>query len=178
MADSSPGNRRRRRCVLRAALPLSGTRAPTAGLSPGGRRTNLGGCHEALMTRLPPKPPTARWSRSTTSCAASQSKDSDGPRNWLLPTAFSDFKSYLLDHRDASWHQVEEAKGPLRDWLHETLLSPRARQRGLFRPDALERRIDGEAPWGRAIWAALNLELWHRVFVDDAPAARAEWPAS
>jgi asparagine synthase (glutamine-hydrolysing) len=93
----------------------------------------------------------------------------DATACWLPPR--------VRDRRDKMGFPVPLAAwsaGPLRDWLHDTLLSPRARQRGLFLPTALERRIDGETPFGRAVWAALNLELWHRVFVDDPPDARAE----
>jgi asparagine synthase (glutamine-hydrolysing) len=66
------------------------------------------------------------------------------------------------------------AAGPLRDWLHDTLLSRRARERGIVRPEAVRVRIEQAGLWDRSLWALLNLELWHRSFVDGTPPAPAE----
>ena len=59
--------------------------------------------------------------------------------------------------------------GPVRDFVRDVLLGTASRQRGLFRPDALEKLVDHERPFGRQLWGALCLELWHRQFVDQAP---------
>ncbi|MGN6106122.1 MAG: asparagine synthase (glutamine-hydrolyzing) [Kofleriaceae bacterium] len=71
---------------------------------------------------------------------------------------------------------------PLRRWFQEdllgfareTLLSQRARERGLFEPTAVARLIDrhprGE-DHGDRIWNLLVLELWHREVLDRAPTA-------
>ncbi|GAA3295688.1 hypothetical protein GCM10020218_077270 [Dactylosporangium vinaceum] len=67
-------------------------------------------------------------------------------------------------------------RGPLRDPAHDLLTGPTAGGRGLFDPAAvrglLERHAAGhdEAP---RIWALMQLELWHRAFVDQAPRAAA-----
>ena len=74
---------------------------------------------------------------------------------------------------------------PLGQWLrhdlkelaHDTLLSQRARTRGLFRPRAVERLLDEHMAGGRAhhdrIWALLMLELWFVMWIDGArPPAR------
>ena len=74
---------------------------------------------------------------------------------------------------------------PLGQWLrhdlkelaHDTLLSQRARTRGLFRPKAVERLLDEHMAGGRAhhdrIWALLMLELWFVMWIDGArPPAR------
>ena len=57
-------------------------------------------------------------------------------------------------------------KGELRDFVSDLLLGKRCRQRGLFDMQALELAIDSEQPFGRALWGALCLELWHRQFID------------
>ena len=48
----------------------------------------------------------------------------------------------------------------------QVLLDPRARQRGIFEPTAVERMLarhaSGDEPAGDAIWSLLNLELWYR----------------
>ena len=54
----------------------------------------------------------------------------------------------------------------LRDFLHDTLLSTRARQRGLLRSDHVKRLIEGEQAFGRQLWGLLCQELWYRAFID------------
>ena len=58
------------------------------------------------------------------------------------------------------WHSV----------ARDVLLDPRSRQRGLFDPLAVERLLQdhqaGIKRGGDAIWALLNLELWHRTLID------------
>lgn len=60
----------------------------------------------------------------------------------------------------------------LRELAADVLLGERARQRGLFRPQALERLLaehaGGEADHGERIWSLLMLELWQQRTVDDA----------
>jgi asparagine synthase (glutamine-hydrolysing) len=61
------------------------------------------------------------------------------------------------------------SRGRARDFVADVLGSRACRERGLFEPDALTRLIDGEQPFGRAMWGALQLELWHLTMID-APA--------
>lgn len=61
--------------------------------------------------------------------------------------------------------------GRVRDLIHDTLLGPRARQRGLFDTGQLEAVIGRQEDYGRSVWGLLCLELWHREFIDKAPAA-------
>jgi len=74
---------------------------------------------------------------------------------------------------------------PWRGWLVGTqldsiermLLEPRSAARGLFKPDAVRllfaEHRSRHADHSDRIWRLLNLELWHRVFVDGDPEARA-----
>jgi len=57
-------------------------------------------------------------------------------------------------------------KGPTREFVRDTLLSQRARERGMFDADRMSELIDKEADFGRGIWGALQLELWHQQFID------------
>ncbi len=72
---------------------------------------------------------------------------------------------------------------PIGRWLQTTfapllddfVLSPRALDRGYFEPDALSSLVSehrrGTHNHGDRLWLLLNLEIWHRVFIDeDAPA--------
>jgi asparagine synthase (glutamine-hydrolysing) len=58
------------------------------------------------------------------------------------------------------------AGGPVRNFIGDTLLGKKCRQRGIFNPDALEKLIDRESAFGRQLWGALCLELWHQQFID------------
>lgn len=75
---------------------------------------------------------------------------------------------------------------PTSDWLknhsgfealaRETLLCPRTRQRGYFRPGALEELFrrhatDSTPYYGEILWTVLMFELWHRQHLDGAVAA-------
>lgn len=55
---------------------------------------------------------------------------------------------------------------PVRDFVHDTLLSRAARQRGLIRVDDLESKLSEETDYSRGLWGLLNLELWLQTFVD------------
>lgn len=57
-------------------------------------------------------------------------------------------------------------KGVARDFVRDTLLSNRVRERGIYNVNAIERAIDNEREFGRVVWGLLCLELWHRVFID------------
>lgn len=71
---------------------------------------------------------------------------------------------------DRSWYS-----GPTMDYIRDILLDPRARERGYFRPDYVNRVLD-EHSAGRVnhrllIWSLLSFEWWNRVFIDgDEPA--------
>jgi asparagine synthase (glutamine-hydrolysing) len=56
--------------------------------------------------------------------------------------------------------------GPLRDFVHDVLLSARARQRGLYRMEGVQALLAKERRFGRQLWGLLCLELWFRAFVD------------
>ncbi len=66
---------------------------------------------------------------------------------------------------------------PIGTWLkrdssavRDTLLSTKARQRGLLQPVAIERLITehakGQRDHAQRLWALLTLEVWHQVFMD------------
>ncbi|HEX4139698.1 MAG TPA: asparagine synthase (glutamine-hydrolyzing), partial [Candidatus Methylacidiphilales bacterium] len=61
-------------------------------------------------------------------------------------------------------------RGPLQNYVRETLLSERCFDRGLFQPAAVRRLVDehaqGAADHHKALWQLLILEMWHRVFVE------------
>ncbi len=60
--------------------------------------------------------------------------------------------------------------GPQLDDLERLLFEPRTLERGLFKSEAIRRLFGehraGHRDHGNKIWRLLNLELWHRVFID------------
>lgn len=61
------------------------------------------------------------------------------------------------------------ARGRARDFFADVLLSRASRERGIFDPAALEGLVQTEGAFGRRLWGALNVELWHRTFIDSPP---------
>lgn len=57
-------------------------------------------------------------------------------------------------------------RGAAREFVRDVLLSQPARERGIFEPCEIERLIDNEFEFGRTLWGALQVELWHRTFID------------
>jgi asparagine synthase (glutamine-hydrolysing) len=58
-------------------------------------------------------------------------------------------------------------KGPLKEYTLDTLMSQQARSRGLLKTDSIEELIGSQQDYGRQLWGALNLEIWHRRFIDN-----------
>jgi asparagine synthase (glutamine-hydrolysing) len=61
-------------------------------------------------------------------------------------------------------------QGPFWPVVREFVLSPRATRRGLFQPSEVARLAEehrsGAADHGERLWLLVNLEIWHRVFVE------------
>jgi asparagine synthase (glutamine-hydrolysing) len=66
----------------------------------------------------------------------------------------------------------EWLKGPLKEFVSDTLLGSACRERGLFDVAALRGLVDNESKYGREIWGALCLELWFQNFLDGPAPAR------
>jgi asparagine synthase (glutamine-hydrolysing) len=57
-------------------------------------------------------------------------------------------------------------KDRTRDMVTDTLLSSRARERGIFDTKEVEKLLSNEGAFGRRVWGALSIEMWFRRFVD------------
>jgi asparagine synthase (glutamine-hydrolysing) len=81
-----------------------------------------------------------------------------------------------IDH----WLKVE-----LKDFAYDTLLSTRARQRGLIKPEFVRTMLDEHCAGLRShhtrLWALLMLELWFEMWIDPvepplaAPSSMSDW---
>jgi asparagine synthase (glutamine-hydrolysing) len=64
-------------------------------------------------------------------------------------------------------------RGPLRDFLHDSLLSEGSLASGWFRPEELRRlvreHVDGAADHQLLLWNLLMLELWRREMLEASP---------
>ncbi len=58
------------------------------------------------------------------------------------------------------------ARGQARTFFKDVLLSSACRQRGIFDTVEVEKLLDREAAFSRRLWGLVNLELWHRQFID------------
>jgi asparagine synthase (glutamine-hydrolysing) len=83
----------------------------------------------------------------------------------LLPAAVIDRPKWGFGVPIDRWFRRE-----LRELASDTLLSRRARERGLFRPEAvrqlLDEHVSGRADWHHQLWCLLVLELWFQRFID------------
>jgi asparagine synthase (glutamine-hydrolysing) len=83
----------------------------------------------------------------------------------LLPASIIDRRKMGFPTPWSAW-----LSGPKAEWIERLLTEPRSLARGLFKPQAVRQILD-EHNTGRRdhtdhVWRLLNLELWHRVFVD------------
>ena len=58
------------------------------------------------------------------------------------------------------------ARDAAKDFFCDVLLSQRTRERGLYDMDVVEQLIRQESNFSRVLWGLLQLELWHREFLD------------
>lgn len=54
----------------------------------------------------------------------------------------------------------------LKEYALDILTSQKAKQRGYLNTKALEKQINDSGKFSRDLWGALNLEIWHRKFID------------
>ena len=97
-------------------------------------------------------------------------KFSGGRQKYLLRKAIKDIvPEKILSRKDKMGFPVplnEWFAGPLKDFLHDVLLSKSAKERGIFTERGLSDLLRPQQPYGRALWGALNLELWFQTFID------------
>jgi len=95
-----------------------------------------------------------------------------GEMKYLFKQAVRDIlPPSVLERRDKMGFPVPLqlwARGRARTFFHDVLLSRRARERGLYDPGAVERLINQESAFSRVLWGLLQIELWHRQFIDAA----------
>jgi asparagine synthase (glutamine-hydrolysing) len=93
-----------------------------------------------------------------------------GKQKYLLRKAIKGIvPKEILARKDKMGFPVpmnEWLAGPLRDFVHDILLSKSSRERGIFTEKGLTELLKPRTPYGRSLWGALNLELWFQTFID------------
>ncbi len=97
---------------------------------------------------------------------------------YILKKAFSNLLPYQILHRGKMGFGVPVSRwlrNELKKYIYEILLSRESLQRGYFREDYLKLIVDEHCnkryDHGSRLWALLNFELWHRMFIDRIPDA-------
>jgi asparagine synthase (glutamine-hydrolysing) len=86
----------------------------------------------------------------------------------LLPASIIDRRKMGFPTPWSAW-----LAGPKAAWVEQLLTEPRTLARGLFKPKAVRQILhehnSGQHDHADRLWKLLNLELWHRIFIDADP---------
>ena len=56
--------------------------------------------------------------------------------------------------------------GELKNWVKDVLLSKKAKERGIYNINYLEKLLSTQVPFDRSAWGLLSLEFWFQSFFD------------
>ena len=97
-------------------------------------------------------------------------------KHFLKSTFAADIPIELLDRRDKMGFPVplkEWFSGALKGMVGNVFSNQKARDRDLFRSDAILAGFDQGEQFSRKTWGLLSLEIWHQLFHDQAAKFRA-----
>jgi asparagine synthase (glutamine-hydrolysing) len=97
-------------------------------------------------------------------------KFKDGITKYLPKKIFKNtIPDSILDRKDKKGFPTPTNlwfKTTLNDWVKDLLSDKRTLERGLYEKDELLKLLDGSSQFNRSLWGVINLELWHRRFID------------
>lgn len=97
-------------------------------------------------------------------------KFKDGITKYLPKKIFKNtIPDSILDRKDKKGFPTPTNlwfKTTLNDWVKDLLSDRRTLERGLYKKDELLKLVDGSSQFNRSLWGVINLELWHRRFID------------
>lgn len=97
-------------------------------------------------------------------------KFKDGISKYLLKKAFKNIvPDNVLSRKDKKGFPTPTNlwfKTSLNGWVKELLLDKKTLERGLYEKNELLNLVDGNSKFNRSLWGVINLELWHRCFID------------
>lgn len=89
---------------------------------------------------------------------------------YILKRAVGDYlPPKILDRKDKMGFPVPLhlwAQNEARDFIADTLLSQRSKNRGIFDAAKVEKIITSQQPFSRQLWGMLSLEIWFNNFID------------
>jgi asparagine synthase (glutamine-hydrolysing) len=93
-----------------------------------------------------------------------------GEMKYLLKKTIKDIMPpEILNRKDKMGFPVPLhiwSKNKAKDFIMDTLLSKKARERNMINTEYVEKLILAEQPFSRGLWGLLSLELWHNQFID------------
>jgi asparagine synthase (glutamine-hydrolysing) len=97
-------------------------------------------------------------------------KFKDGITKYLPRKIFKNIiPNSILDRKDKKGFPTPTNlwfKTTLNEWVKDLLIDKRTLERGLYEKSELIKLVDGSSNFSRALWGVINLELWHREFID------------
>jgi asparagine synthase (glutamine-hydrolysing) len=97
-------------------------------------------------------------------------KFKDGITKYLPKKIFKNIiPNSILDRKDKKGFPTPTNlwfKTTLNEWVKDLLIDKRTLERGLYEKSELIKLVDGSSNFSRALWGVINLELWHREFID------------
>ena len=94
-----------------------------------------------------------------------------GEMKYLLKKTIKDIMpAEILHRKDKMGFPVPLhiwSKNKAKDFIMDTLLSKKARERNMINTEYIERLISAEQPFSRGLWGLLSLELWYNQFIDN-----------
>jgi asparagine synthase (glutamine-hydrolysing) len=90
---------------------------------------------------------------------------------YILKRSIGDFlPPKILNRKDKMGFPVPLhlwARNEAKDFISDTLLSKKSKERGIFDMKIVEKSITSQQPFSRQLWGMLSLELWFNNFIDD-----------
>lgn len=97
-------------------------------------------------------------------------KFAGGKTKYMLHNAVKNIlPKQIIERKDKMGFPVplnEWMAGPLKEYVLDTFSNQKAKERGLYKVEAIKDHINNAGKFNRDIWGALNLELWHQKFMD------------
>ena len=93
-----------------------------------------------------------------------------GEMKYLLKKTIKDIMPQeIMDRKDKMGFPVPLhiwSKNKAKEFIMDTLLSRKAKERNMINTNYIEKLILAEEPFSRGLWGLLSLELWHNQFID------------
>ena len=93
-----------------------------------------------------------------------------GEMKYLLKKTINNFMpKEIMERKDkmgfpVPLHLWSKNKG--KDFIMDTLLSKKAKERNIINTNYVEQLINTQQPFSRGLWGLLSLELWYKQFID------------